>query len=222
MSYTGLEQKKVHEIAAEYRAQGYDVFVTPGPESLPGFLADFRPDLVVRKAGESIVVEVKVGTETAASERFLELAETIRHQPGWKFSLVIVDPKSDEVAPATQQLISTDEIRKRLDKAGELLGSGSADAAFLLIWSSIEALLRHIAEQEALPLDRAPTSSLIKELYSQGVLSRSEFNLVQRAFTVRNALAHGFIADDLDKNSVPLLELASGLLTRLTGSHTRC
>jgi REase_AHJR-like protein len=76
-------RQKLQDIAAEYEARGYDVLVEPGPEKLPAFLAGFRPDLVARGPHKSVVIEGKVGTETAVSERFRDLAETIQRQPGW-------------------------------------------------------------------------------------------------------------------------------------------
>ena len=71
MNNSGHEvyQRKVREIAADYRAHGYDVRIEPGPEELPAFLAGFRPDPIARGPHDSVVVEVKVGTTTAAPER---------------------------------------------------------------------------------------------------------------------------------------------------------
>src|SRR5690349_8796014 len=136
MNNSGHEtyRQKLQEIAAEYQARGYEVLVEPGPEKLPEFLASFHPDLVARGPNESVVVEIKVGTKTAASERFREIAETIQRQPGWRFSLVVIDPRSDEVAPPTQQLLDRKEIADRLGRTNELLNAGMTDAAFLLLW----------------------------------------------------------------------------------------
>jgi len=212
-------RQKLQEIAAEYEARGYEVLVEPRPEQLPEFLAGFRPDLVARGPNESVVVEVKVGTQTAASERFRELAETIQRQPGWRFSLVVIDPRSDEVAPPTQQLLARQEIVDRLGRANELLKTGATDAAFLLIWVAVEALLRHIATREGLPLERVPSSSLMKELFSLGILSRSELEVAQRAFSVRNALVHGFATTRLDETSRELAQFAQKLLLELDGSQ---
>jgi len=212
-------RQKLQEIAAEYEARGYEVLVEPRPEQLPEFLAGFRPDLVARGPNESVVVEVKVGTQTAASERFRELAETIQRQPGWRFSLVVIDPRSDEVAPPTQQLLARQEIVDRLGRANELLKTGATDAAFLLMWVAVEALLRHIATREGLPLERVPSSSLMKELFSLGILSRSELEVAQRAFSVRNALVHGFATTRLDETSRELAQFAQKLLLELDGSQ---
>jgi REase_AHJR-like protein len=212
-------RQKLQEIAAEYEARGYEVLVEPRPEQLPEFLAGFRPDLVARGPNESVVVEVKVGTQTAASERFRELAETIQRQPGWRFSLVVIDPRSDEVAPPTQPLLARQEIVDRLGRANELLKTGATDAAFLLMWVAVEALLRHIATREGLPLERVPSSSLMKELFSLGILSRSALEVAQRAFSVRNALVHGFATTRLDETSRELAQFAQKLLLELDRSQ---
>ncbi len=212
-------RQKVQEIAAEYQARGYEVLVEPDPEKLPEFLANFQPDLVARGPNESVVVEIKVGIKTAASERFQEIAETIQRHPGWKFSLVVIDPRSDEVAPPTQQLLDRKEVADRLERANELLSTGTADAAFLLLWTSVEALLRHIAPREGLPLERVPSSSLIKELFSSGILSRSQLDVAQRAFSVRNALVHGFETARLDETARELTQLAQQLLSELDHSQ---
>ena len=207
--------QKLQEIAAEYEARGYEVLVEPGPEQLPEFLASFRPDLVARGPNESVVVEVKVGTQTAAAERFRDLAETIQRQPGWRFSLVVIDPRSDEVAPLTQELLNRKDIADRLGRANELLKTGATDAAFLLMWVCVEALLRHIATHAGLPLERAPSSSLMKELFSLGILSRPELEVAQRAFSIRNALVHGFETGGLDETTRELAQLAQQLLSEL-------
>jgi hypothetical protein len=176
MNRSGHEayQRKLQEIAADYQAQGYDVRIEPGLEELPGFLAGFHPDLIARGPQDSVVVEVKEGTATTASERYRELAEMIRQQPGWRFSLVVMDPQSDEVAPSAQPLLNRQAIADRLERANELLRTGLTDAAFLLLWVSTEALLRQLASREGLPLERLPSSMLLKELFSLGILSRDD------------------------------------------------
>ena len=211
-------RRKLQEITAEYTARGYEVIVEPGPDKLPEFLAGFRPDLVARGPNESVVIEVKVGIKTAASERFRELAETIQRQPGWRFSLVVIDPGSDEVAPLTQQLLDRKRIADRLTSADELLKAGATDAAFLMMWTAVEALLRHIATREGLPLERVPSSALMKEMFSLGILSRHDLDIAQRAFSVRNSLVHGFETTRLGETAGELAQLARQLLSELDRS----
>jgi hypothetical protein len=187
-----IYRRKIQEIAHEFETQGYRVVIEPKSAERPPFLADFHPDIIAYGPQDSVVVEVKVGTRTAASERFRELAETIQQQPGWRFSLIVVDPRSDEVAPVTQPLLDREQILEHLKEAAGLFKRGLKDAAFVLLWVGVEALLRHIASQEGLPLERVPSSALVKELFSLGLLSRNGLNLALRAFSVRNALVHGF------------------------------
>ncbi len=221
MNKVGSEvyRQKLQEIAAEYAARGYEVLVEPSPEQLPAFLAGFRPDLVVRSPHESLVVEVKVGTQTAVSERFRALAETIQQHPGWRFSLVVLDPRSDEVAPPTQPLLDRKAVVHLLSQADELLQTGVTEAGFLLMWVAVEALLRHIATREGLPLERVPSSSLMKELFSLGILSRNELEVTQRAFAVRNALVHGFETTKLDEIAGELAQLAQRLFSEFDRSQ---
>jgi hypothetical protein len=208
-------RRTLQDIAADYRAQGYEVRMEPAPEDIPGFLAGFRPDLIARGPHDSVVVEVKVGTTTAASERYRELAERIQQQPGWRFSLVVIDPRSDEVAPSTQPLLDRQAIADRLERASELLRTGLTDAAFLLSWVSTEALLRQLAIREGLPLERLPSSTLLKELFSLGILARHDLEVTQRALAVRNALVHGFEATGLDQTADELTQLSQRLLAEL-------
>ena len=208
-----IYRRKIQEIANDYETRGYRVLIEPATTEIPQFLADFHPDIVAYGPQDSIVIEIKVGTKTSASERYRELAETIQQQPGWRFSLVVVDPRSDDVAPSTQQLLDREKIVERLQEGEELLKRGVKDAAFILLWLSVEALLRHMAAREGLPLERLPSSALLKELFSLGLLSRHGLDVALRAFAVRNSLVHGFEAPGLDAILEELTLLVQELLT---------
>src|SRR5262245_28487199 len=207
-----IYRRKIQEIANDYETRGYRVLIEPALTALPALLANFHLDIVAYGPEDSIVVEVKVGTRTAASEHYRELAETIQHHPGWRFSLVVVDPRSDDVTPSTWPLLNREKIVERLQEAEELLQRGVKEAAFVLLWVSIEALLRHIASREGLPLERVPSSALLKELFSLGLLSRNGLDITSRAFSVRNSLVHGFEAPELDAILGELTILAQELL----------
>jgi uncharacterized protein YutE (UPF0331/DUF86 family) len=97
----------------------------------------------------------------------------------------------------------------------ELLRAGLNDAAFLLRWVATEAILRHIATREGLPLERLPSSTLLKELFSLGILSRDDLQMIQRALSMRNALVHGFETMGLDQTTEELARLAEQLLAEL-------
>ena len=215
-------RRRIQQIADEYRSRGYEVVSEPTGSVLPEFLAGFHPDLIAYGPNDSVVVEVKMGTETAVSERYGELARRIQQQPGWRFSLVVVDRGSDEVAPLAQQLLDREGIKDRLKEAQELRDRGVQDAAFLLLWSSVEALLRHIAAREELPLERVPSSAVLKELFSLGLLSRRGLDIALRAFSVRNSLVHGFETPELGAALEDMTPLVQELLAEFdeAGSKT--
>jgi uncharacterized protein YutE (UPF0331/DUF86 family) len=213
-----IHRQKIDEIAREYESHGYQVVVEPDAEQMPEFLGRFQPDILARTPNDSVVVEVKIGTQTAVSDRYRDLADAIRRHPGWRFSLVVVDPRSDEVTPATQRLLDQKEIADQLNRAKELLDAGKTDTGFILLWVSVEALLRHIAVHEGLPLERVPSQSLVKELFAQGALSRAQLDLIQRALSVRNSVVHGFAALEIGDISKELAEFAQQLIAELNSA----
>ena len=72
-----------------------------------------------------------------------------------------------------------------------------------------------IATHEGLPLERMPSSALLKELFSLGILSRDNLEVTQRAFAVRSALVHGFEATGLDQMTEAVADLPRQLLAEL-------
>ncbi|MDE0206315.1 MAG: hypothetical protein OXP66_09855 [Candidatus Tectomicrobia bacterium] len=205
----------IQQTAEDYRSRGYKVLVEPTAADIPSFLENFRPDMIAHGPEDSVVVVVKAGTRTAASERFKELADAIRQQDGWRFSLVVVDPRSDDIAPSAQQLLTRDQIAERLKNGEELLHQGAKEVSFVMLWTSTEALLRQIASREGLPLQRLPSSALLRELFLLGILSRNDFDTTLRALAIRNSLVHGFDALELGEIFLELTPLATRLLAEL-------
>ena len=54
----GIEERRVQEIAREYRDKGYEVVIRPGRSQLPDFLADYSPDVLACGENENLIVEV--------------------------------------------------------------------------------------------------------------------------------------------------------------------
>jgi hypothetical protein len=186
-----VEAQVIAKVADDYRRRGYDVEVEPSGAALPAFLRGFHPDLIARGPGESVVVEVKVGTRTSAAERLREIVERVNREPGWRFSLVFANPdQPDQFTEA--ELAPLALLRERAQNAETLLGTGQNEAAFLLLWSALEGILRVLGERAQLPLASLPPSALIRELYSAGEISREQFETLMRLLPIRNQLVHGF------------------------------
>lgn len=185
-----IEAELIGKVADQYRQRGYTVDVEPKGERLPEFLRGFQPDLIARRPGESVVVEVKVGTRTSVAERLRAIAERVNREPGWKFSLVFANPDQPDVfteaEPAPLPL-----ILERVANAEILIGSGQQEAAFVVLWSAVEGILRFLGERADLPLSSLPPSTLMRELYSAGEISREQLETLLRLLPVRNQLVHG-------------------------------
>ena len=191
MTPQSLEAQVIARVAEDYRRRGYDVDVVPRGARVPEFLGAFQPDLIARSPAESVVVEVKVGTGTSVAERFREVAEKVNRQPGWRFSLVFVNPdQPDEMSEAEPAPLSL--LRERVRNADTLLQTGQLEAAFLLFFSALEGLLRLLGQRAQLPLQNLPPSTLIRELYSAGEIDREQFESLMRFLPVRDRLVHGF------------------------------
>ena len=124
-------------------------------------------------------------------------------------------PDKPAKAPSTQSLLNRQAIIDRLERANAFLRAGITDAAFLLFWVSIETLLKQLATRQDLPLERIPSSTLLKELFAPGILSRNDLEMARLALTIRNALVHGFKETGVDQTAAEMARLAQQLLAEL-------
>jgi hypothetical protein len=212
---TATEQQirdKVRELAEQYAAQGYRVSVEPAAEAIPFDLGNYQPDLIVEKDDRHFFVEVTGPGDRVAVERYRDLAEEVGRHEGWRFLLVTMNDVESRSLPGTaDELATSREVSERVARADRLLNEGDFDAAILLMGSALEAMLRHHAESVALPLERLPTRSILNHLYSQGELSMTQFDRAMAADRLRNRLAHGFQATQLDKAARDLRSLIDEL-----------
>jgi hypothetical protein len=209
-----IERGKVREIAKRYREQGYEVIVDPAGEQLPEVLRALPPDLIARKGGEVVIVEVKSRPALAEAPRASDLARLVRDQPGWRFELVVVSPERPFLAPDDAEDWSAEEVDGRLSEAAALLEGEHVEAALLLGWSATEAMLRLLASREGLPLERIDAAYLLKRLATSAVLTQAEYHLLWEAFELRNAVAHGLRPARLDASHPRALLKATTRLLR--------
>ena len=208
---------KVQELARSYEAQGFAVKTEPVAGDIPFDLGGYRPDLLAEKEGQHLIVEVKKTGVPLSVDRLQALAETIRQHAGWRLLLVPTDEEnpSQPLSNATE-LVSWQAVAERARRADNLLQSGETDAAFLMLWSAFEAMLRRHAQQVSLPIERLSTTALLNYLYSQGELSYEQFQQALTGLQVRNRLVHGFEAAETTQEARPLHTLVANLLHEWT------
>lgn len=213
-SIASAATRRVEEIAQEYKDKGYEVLVEPDAPQLPGPLAGFRPDLMVRRGDEVVVIEVK-SRASLGDPRLQALAEAVRRQPGWRFELVLLRP---EPGPPGTTEWTAEDVADSLRQVESLLRSGHQAAAILLVWSAAEATLRLLAHGERLALDREDAPYLLKMLASRAVITREQHDRLWDILQSRNAVAHGHKPPEFDPTKI---EKVSKTVSRLLDQASR-
>jgi uncharacterized protein YutE (UPF0331/DUF86 family) len=214
---TSRERRRAPAIAEEYRSRGYEVIEEPSPEQLPDFLSGYRPDLLVRRGDEAIIVEVKSRSSLVKDPRIRELARLLQTKPHWNFELVVVGEAERLIAPEGARPFERDDILRGIEAAERLLESGFSEAALVLAGSTSEATVRLLTEEEGVVLDRRNPLEILKQAVSIGVISRDDYNFLTNVMKYRNALVHGFKTIDFDPTLVSeLINVTKRLLHLLS------
>jgi hypothetical protein len=192
------ERRRARALAEEYRSRGYGVIEEPSPAQLPDFLSGYRPDLLVRKGDEAIVVEVKPRSSLARDAQIRDLAQLLQTKPHWNFELVVVGEGERISAPEGARPFERDDILRGIEAAERLLAPGFSEAALLLAWSTSEATVRLLIEAEGIVLDHLNPPYILKQAVMNGVIARDEYNFLTNVIKYRNALVHGFKTIDFD------------------------
>lgn len=191
MTLSDLTQKKIDELAAEYRRNGYAVQAHPAVHELPEFLREFEPDLIATSPRGNVVIEVKTSPELAAGG-MVRLAEAVERQSGWRLEVVFVNQPVAAEIPSEESLAGTEQVTRLLASAEALSAEGEIEAAAMLAWSAAEAILRRSAQSAAPELERQSSARVLKHLYSLGRIEHATYEKLLLLMQFRNAVAHGF------------------------------
>ncbi len=212
-----LERERLLQLAEEYRNNGYEVAFHPGLEDLPDLLRNYRPDMIARRGDEAVIVEVKSRHLLGSSQgQYLQdLAQAVEQNPGWRFELVMANPEDVVYPQNTEGSLQKHEIEARLQVAKQF-ASQHSEPAILYSWALAEAALRLVSEHEGLSLKRSDSLYLVKQLVIEGVISRSEYQLLMDSLSLRNTVAHGFkttrVTQELVHELIDLIEQLLGTL----------
>jgi hypothetical protein len=208
---TQRSQRKISEIAAQYERDGFAVVVEPHPSAVPFALGGYRPDLLASKGDEHHIVEVRESGTRLSVDRFQELAEEIGRHRGWRFFLVTCDDVSPDGVPASNPLLSWEDLRERSRIAPKLLELDANEAALISLWAVFEGMLRLQATRISLPIERFQTTGLLDHLYSHGELSMEQYDRAMDVLAIRNAVAHGFAAEGVGSAAAQMLDIVHAL-----------
>jgi len=201
------ERLHIRDIAREYRKQGYEVLIEPTPNQLPEFLVPFSIDMLARNHEENVVIEVRSRGSLTSAPELDAIAQVLQDRPSWRFELVVRNPR-DREASYFQDATSIDRshIASRLREAHDLSDQEHGEAALLLAWSAVEALLRHIAAVESVPMTLHNPSQVTKSLFTYGMLDKEQYQTLQDGLETRDMVIHGF------RERRSLVDIVNGLL----------
>src|SRR5262245_46711385 len=111
------EAKLLSQVREQYESQGYQASTTL-PVEQQGSLSGYRPDLVLKKGSEVVVIELKRPAETRDAEGLKRLRSEIEKHPGWHFRVLYAgDPFQ---APPMAVKFSSSKARTLSDVPGRL------------------------------------------------------------------------------------------------------
>lgn len=210
-----LERRRTKSVVKEYKANGYVVTVEPRGDELPEFLHGATPDIVARRGDDNVVIEVKTSTTVSGSSEVMQLARLVEDKPGWRFELVITNPRERRLIQEPEQKLNAPQLRRRLRDAERLVEIGSLEAAALLAWSTAEGVVRSLLQSEGTEIKKHSSGYVIKRAYSDGLMTQRDYDVLHRAITLRNTIIHGYAARSISGSQVSqILEVTKRLMDR--------
>lgn len=180
----GLLRRR-RQIAARYRKQGYRVIAPSTSTALPAFLGGFRPDLIVERDNDHVVVEVKRSRSLKGTNELTELAERVASVPGWRLELVVM-PSGDEPGDEPGETPGREWLARMLAPGSDVARHG-VYLVEVMAW-----LIRRIATAHRVSrAGEKTTGSLASELAYKGVIDQGLLDRIDQALTWRNSLMHG-------------------------------
>jgi hypothetical protein len=192
------ERQALERIARRYRSEGYEVLISPSPAERPEPLRDFHIDLIARRPDETVIVEVKDARSDKMTPQIASLAELVNSIPHHRFDFVAIQR---EAGLAREEWLDATALRERVEEAGLVFQRELPEAAIMLLWSATEGILRLLADREHLTLSSRGPQTMVKTLYSQGVIDKDEYEILEQAGRLRNVAVHGFRIRSLGENT---------------------
>jgi hypothetical protein len=201
-STRSARDRRVEQLAADYRQRGFVVTIEPSADKLPEFLRPFRPDLIAKGPDESVVVEVKSRNTLDLGDRWSRLTDTIRQHPDWRLELIGVNDNGQDEA----ETITRTQIEARLAEGSQLAREGHIDASLLILWSAAEAAMRLAGAKHDVELPDFRPGTVISRLFMEGILGREDYDVLLRVMQRRNRVAHGFREGKLHPSNIRQLQ----------------
>ena len=185
------ESEFLKKVIDGYAKLGYRVVAAPSKDQLPPALLDGGVDLIAIGDKEQVAVQIKRRNEQYDLEDVRRLADRVEATPGWRLHVVAMPEKWELDVPRETTNLDERELQHLVEESESALNIGSLDSAFLWAWAVIVASMRMAARKGGFSVEREAPSFVLKTLYSNGLISREDYDSAKRCYGVRNALVHG-------------------------------
>src|SRR5580692_1769090 len=108
--------RRIRQVAATYRKQGYHVTGSGTSDAIPSFLHGCKPDLVAEKDGDKVVIDVKRANTLRGTNDLAEIAERVAAMPGWRLEVVALRSEDETIAEPVADWLKTMLGRRAQDE----------------------------------------------------------------------------------------------------------
>ena len=190
---------KVEQLRGKYERQGYEVIERPGPEEFPfdaGYRLPYRPAMLARRGDELCVFEVREAAATESGDVWAREEEFYKH-PGWHFYVVSCDDVVPHDAPGIQgEPPSWPQLDHTSGETLRRIRTLPPQVQLLVLWTTMEGVLRRIAVDHEVPVDLLSASTLIPVLHDLGLIAEASHGSLMAAHEVHRRVRHGFETPD--------------------------
>lgn len=215
-------EKDLNDLAAQYVDEGYTVQIHPSCDQLPPFARDFNVAIVARRGNEGVLVQVKKDRSDLEADAEVSKQADITHaQPHWRYDLVVLyaaDPNRRALRGARG--LAFEQIEQMLMEAETAAEHDAPRAGFVLAWAALEAAMRRVSGTARNGEQYTTAMELVRVLYSEGTLTRFEFDALSRNHGLRSEIVHGFVTPPVGAANVAgVVALARRLLAVAGSDH---
>ena len=112
----------------------------------------------------------------------------------WRLEVVVSDEVRSRWDGDPAYPIGADVVDGFVTLADEALHRGQVEAAAVLGWTAAEAALRLLAQENNVVLEDLSPSLLVRQLFSEGWLDRTQCQALMEILEQRNRIVHGLRA----------------------------
>ena len=210
-----MELESIERVAQRYRDEGYDVIVRPHGDQLPPYVADFQIDLLANRGNERVIVEIKSNRiDLAGDPHLTRLAEVVNARAGWRLDVVVLESETSVEKAAQEASEPSDEqLDQILIAAEDFADKGYSPYACVIAWGGLEAVMRRLRD-DAESYGRTTPAELMRTLYSNGFLSREQFERLRESYKIRSQVVHGLVPPKVDPELVRYVTATARYLAR--------